>query len=492
MSERSDGSAIDMPAKPAAEPEPSDPEIGVVIAERYRIVELLGQGGMGAVYRAEHLQLAKPVAIKLLRPEISARKDSDARFQREALAGARLQHANIVGVLDFGHREDGSLYLVMELLTGHSLRQVLDKTPRLPWPRALHIARQVLRGLAHAHDQGVIHRDIKPENIHLTHDGEDPDCAKLIDFGIAMLTAGEGADVRITAAGLAVGTPTYLAPEQAVGGKLGPPTDLYSLSIVLYEMLAGRPPFVAEEPVRLLTAHAMTPPPPVNELAPDASVPPAVEAMVQRGLGKTWAERIATATEYIALIDEARRGAGLLDGSNPNAAPYLTPAPMPVVAAATPAPPSIDPRAPTALPTPVAGAATWTQWRPTKKQLRIAGIAAGGALFVGLLVAIFGSGDGTSSARPSIGVPAVVLAPADRENAYKAALLDLDKGKTCPERREAVLKLRALGDARAIPALKKARRRMRGGILGLGDSNTNSCLKKDAEAAILALGGDLK
>src|SRR5689334_8248529 len=165
------------PRAVGAEPEPSDPEIGTVIAERYRIVELLGQGGMGAVYRGEHMQLAKPVAIKLLRPEISARKDSDARFQREALAGARLQHPNVVGVIDFGNRDDGSLYLVMELLGGMSLRNVLDQTPRLPWPRALHIARQVLRGLAHAHDQGVIHRDIKPENIHLIHDGEDPDCA---------------------------------------------------------------------------------------------------------------------------------------------------------------------------------------------------------------------------------------------------------------------------------------------------------------------------
>jgi eukaryotic-like serine/threonine-protein kinase len=466
-----------------AEPEPSDPEIGTVIGERYRIVELLGTGGMGAVYRGEHLQLAKPVAIKLLRPEISTRKDSDQRFQREALAGARLQHPNVVGVLDFGHRGDGSLYLVMELLQGDSLRNVLDKTPRLPWQRALHIARQVLRGLAHAHEQGVIHRDIKPENIHLTHDGEDPDCAKLIDFGIAMLTAGEGADVRITAAGLAVGTPTYLSPEQAVGGKLGPPSDLYSLSVVLFEMLAGRPPFVADEPVRLLTAHAMTPPPSINELAPEAQVPAAVEAMVHRGLGKTWAERVTSATEYIALIDEARRAGG--EGSNPTATPYLTPAP--VAALGTPLP--VEAPAPVTRMRPA-----WTQWRPTPRQLRIGGIAAGAALLVGILVAILGGdpSSGSGKSRPSIVVPAVVLSPGERENAFKAALLDLTNSKTCPERREAVLKLRDLGDARAIPALKKARRRMRGGILGIGDSNTNNCLKKDAEAAILALGGDLK
>jgi tRNA A-37 threonylcarbamoyl transferase component Bud32 len=501
-----------------ASAEPSDPEIGSLIAERYRIVELLGTGGMGAVYRAEHLQLAKQVAIKLLRPEISARKDSDLRFQREALAGARLQHPNVVGVIDFGNRADGSLYLVMELLKGESLRDLLDREPRLPWPRALHIARQLLRGLGHAHAQGVIHRDLKPENVHLSNDGEDPDCAKLIDFGIAMLTAGEGSDVRITSAGLAVGTPTYLSPEQAVGGKLGPPTDLYSLSIVLYEMLAGRPPFVAEEPVRLLTAHAMTPPPSIAEVAPDVVVPPAVEAMLRRGLGKTWPERTATAADYIAMIDDARREAGI-EASSSSAPRYATPMPgslaVTPVAAGTPSP--IDTEAlgraatahgtqvplggatgsPAATPAPMHDAATSNVWRPSPRQLKLIAGVVGFAILLAILGAVFG-GSGTTTIEGKAGGPPVfvppvfVPSPVDRENAFKAALLDLDRGKTCPDRKKAVLRLRSLGDARAIPVLKKARYRMRGGILGLGDSNTNSCLKKDAEAAIVALGGELK
>jgi tRNA A-37 threonylcarbamoyl transferase component Bud32 len=509
-------------------PEPvesRDPELGTVIADRYRIVELLGEGGMGAVYKAEHLQLAKMVAIKLLRPEISSRKDADARFQREAMAGARLQHPNVVGVLDFGTRDDGGMFLVMELLQGDSLRDLLDRETRLPWPRAVHIARQVLRGLAHAHDQGVIHRDIKPENIHLSHDGEDPDVAKLIDFGIAMLIAGEGADVRLTAAGLAVGTPTYLAPEQAVGGKLGEPTDLYSLSVVLYEMLAGRPPFVSDEPVRLLTAHAMTSPPTFGEVAPEASVPGAIEAVVMRGLAKTWSERITSAADYIAALDEARRAAGLNiastgairlptplpippAGTPPVGVPTST-APAPAVPAAdtassarvlpmaapalvAPPPPAPAPPAPAPMPPPVTTEQVATAgWRPTKKQLQVIG----GVLAVVVVIAIIAAlaGGGASSGRSGTHVapvPVMVPSPADRENAMKAAILDLTDGKTCELRRKAVAKLRSLGDVRAIPALKKARYRMRGGVLGIGDSNTNNCLRKDAEAAILALGGD--
>ena len=517
-------------------PDGEDPEIGTVIADRYRIVELLGLGGMGAVYRAEHLQLAKPVAIKVLRPEISTRRDSDQRFQREALAGARLQHPNVVGVIDFGNRDDGTLYLVMELLSGESLRKRLDKTPRLPWPQALHIARQILRGLAHAHAQGVVHRDIKPENVHLTHDGEDPDCAKLIDFGIAMLLAGEGADVKITAAGIAVGTPTYLAPEQAVGGRIGPPTDLYSLSVVLFEMLAGRPPFVADEPVRLLTAHAMNEPPPINELAPEAGVPLAVEAIVRRGLAKTWSERIGSAADYIAMIDDARRGLGMGEGSNPQASRYQTPVPgtlsTPVMssaghvvpqpafpttpldvekvggagppsASATPLPVAFAPTAPaTTMSAPSTSPWSRVAWPPSKRQLRIIAGVLGVIVLVAIIVAIASGGDGKTvtpgkSVKPGGGspviiAPVIVPSPADKENAFKAALHDLQEGKTCADRKRAVVKLRELGDARAVPPLKKARSRMRGGLLGIGDSNTNACLKKEAEATIKALGGDLK
>jgi serine/threonine-protein kinase len=474
-----------------ASAEPSDPEVGALIGDRYRIIELLGRGGMGAVYRAEHLQLAKPVAIKLLRPEISARKDADQRFQREALAGARLTHPNVVGVIDFGHRDDGSLYLVMELLQGESLRARLDASTRMPWPRALHIARQLLRGLGHAHDQGVIHRDIKPENIYLSHDGEDPDVAKLIDFGIALLTAGEGADVKITAAGLAVGTPTYLAPEQAVGGTIGPATDLYSLSVVLFEMIAGRPPFVADEAVRLLTAHAMTPPPTINGLEPAAALPPAVEAVIQRGLGKTWSERYTSAAEYIAAIDDARRAAGI-EISNPAATRYQTPVPGTLAVATPPAPVetmlgagtrAVSTPAPTAAP---AAAAPGPGLRLTRRQLRVVGAVAAGILAIALGAAILGDDDPDPGGRPR---PASAF---DKETALKALLHDLSEGATCEDRRRAVIALHSLGDARAIPALKKARSRVRGGMFGLGGSNTNKCLRADAEAAIVGLGGSLK
>ena len=478
-----------------ASAEPSDPEVGALIGDRYRIIELLGRGGMGTVYRAEHLQLAKPVAIKLLRPEISTRKDADQRFQREALAGARLTHPNVVGVTDFGHRDDGSLYLVMELLQGESLRTRLEATTRLPWPRALHIARQLLRGLGHAHDQGVIHRDIKPENIYLSHDGEDADHAKLIDFGIALLTAGEGADVKITAAGLAVGTPTYLAPEQAVGGTIGPATDLYSLTVVLFEMIAGRPPFVADEAVRLLTAHAMSPPPTIGALEPAAAVPPGVEAVIQRGLGKTWRERYASAGEYIAAIDEARRAAGI-EISNPGATRYQTPVPGTLAVAPPPPPPPetmigagaravATPYPAATAPPPGHAPSASVSWRPTRRQLRVLGAIAAGILVIALGAKILG-GDDPPGARPR---PTSAF---DKETALKALLHDLAEGESCEDRRRAVIALHSLGDPRAIPALKKARSRNRGGMFGIGGSNTNKCLRADAEAAIVGLGGSLK
>jgi serine/threonine protein kinase len=287
-----------------------DPEIGQVIDGRYRIVGLLGQGGMGAVYRAEHVGMGKMLAVKLLHPHVSTRRDAGARFQREAFASGRIDHPNCVAVSDFGVREDGSFYLVMELLQGESLREMIDRERRLPWPRALHIARHVLRGLAHAHAQGIIHRDIKPENIFVVRRDDDPDFAKVLDFGIAKLIAG-GEGNNVTREGLVVGTPTYLSPEQAFGGELGAASDLYSLSVVLYEMLAGRPPFESSDPVALLTAHATQDIPSLSSITRDAAVPEAVELLVRKGLAKLRGQRFESAEAYVDALDGVRTELGL-------------------------------------------------------------------------------------------------------------------------------------------------------------------------------------
>jgi serine/threonine protein kinase len=303
------GASASAPAG-AAPPGADDPEIGQVIDGRYRIVGLLGQGGMGAVYRAEHVGMGKMLAVKLLHPHVSTRRDAGARFQREAFASGRIDHPNCVAVSDFGVREDGSFYLVMELLQGESLREMIDRERRLPWPRALHIARHVLRGLAHAHAQGIIHRDIKPENIFVVRRDDDPDFAKVLDFGIAKLIAG-GEGNNVTREGLVVGTPTYLSPEQAFGGELGAASDLYSLSVVLYEMLAGRPPFESSDPVALLTAHATQDIPSLSSIARDVAVPEAVELLVRKGLAKLRGQRFEHAEAYVAALDAVRDELGL-------------------------------------------------------------------------------------------------------------------------------------------------------------------------------------
>jgi serine/threonine-protein kinase len=280
-----------------------------VLDGRYRVEAILGTGGMGRVYKAEHTGIGRAVAIKVLHARLGGSKEAAQRFQREAMASGRLDHPNIVAVSDFGTLEDGSLFLVMEALEGEPLGTRLEREKRIPWQEALSIIRSVLLGLKHAHDKGVVHRDIKPDNIFLANkDGET--VVKILDFGIAKLYAGNADDPATTRAGLTVGTPAYLSPEQAVGGAITPASDLYSTSIVLYEMLAGRAPFLDEDPLAMLTAHVSRDPPPFAEVAPDLQVPPGLEAVINLGLAKVSAERISSALEYMQKLDEVTRAVG--------------------------------------------------------------------------------------------------------------------------------------------------------------------------------------
>jgi serine/threonine-protein kinase len=477
-------------------PEPAtapDPWIGRVLDGKYRVDSILGAGGMGSVYRVEHLRLGKVMALKV----VSARVGPDAadRFEREAKVGGRIGHPNCVAVSDFGTSDDGSFYLVMELLQGESLGEVLDREGRLPWRRALAITRHVLRGLGHAHEHGVVHRDIKPDNVFLARHDDDPEFAKVLDFGIAKLVGESG--TTITQAGITVGTPAYLSPEQAFGGELDGRSDLYSLSIVLYEMLDGRTPFGDRDMVAMLTAHAVAEVPAMA----DAAIPPAVEALVRAGLAKQPADRIPTAAEYVRRIDDVLTRVATESGVTP-----VITGPLPVRA---------QPSAQTPYPS-----AILTTPRPGKK---IGLWVGGGILAVGAIAAIASTGSGghatptppaatSAPAKPKPAKPAptkptepadpppvkaatpppvpkadAVPLTADQEKRYQAAIKQLTKGKTCPLRKAAVAQLVELGDARAVPALKKARSRMRGGLLGIGAKNTNSCLKADAEAAIAQL-----
>jgi len=283
--------------------------IGAMLDGRYRVDSVLGKGGMGRVYKGEHTGIGRAVAIKVLHADLGRNKEAAARFQREALASGRLDHPNIVGVSDSGVLEDGCPYLVMEVLEGEELGKRLERDKRIPWPEAIEIMRGVLSGLRHAHERGVVHRDIKPDNVFLANkDGEV--VVKLLDFGIAKLYQGDAGDPATTRAGLTVGTPAYLSPEQAVGGEIKPATDLYSASVVFYEMLAGRPPFEDTDPLSIMTAHVSREPPTFAEVAPDLKLPPGLERVVRHGLEKVSAERIQTANEYMDALDAVLRAAG--------------------------------------------------------------------------------------------------------------------------------------------------------------------------------------
>ena len=274
--------------------------IGQVIAERYRVMAVLGRGGMGAVLRCHHLGLRRDVAVKLLHPEIAADPEIAARFEREASSASRLDHPNCVRVLDFGVWQPMpgapvAKYLAMQLLEGEELAALMGQP--LPARRAIGLVQQILAALEHAHAHGIVHRDLKPENVFVTRDHEGVELLKLVDFGIAKIIEGEGANAKLTRMGVVFGTPRYMSPEQAAGGTVDERADLYSTGIMLYELLAGLPPFVGNDAMQLLRKHLFELPPPL----PD-SVPPALKAVVARLLEKERDARFATATEVRASL----------------------------------------------------------------------------------------------------------------------------------------------------------------------------------------------
>ena len=518
----------------SASPSPSPDEhlpIGSLLDGRYKIEAVLGSGGMGRVYRAEHTKIGRPVAIKVLHQDLTRNREASQRFQREAIASGRLDHPNIVGVSDFGVLDDGACYLVMEVLEGESLGGRLARDRRVPWPEAVEIIRGVLHGLRHAHERGVVHRDIKPDNIFLARkDGEL--IIKILDFGIAKLYAGSADDPASTRTGLTVGTPAYLSPEQAVGGAITPASDIYSASIVLFEMLAGRPPFESKDPLAMLGAHVSRPPPRIAEVAPDLEFPPLLEDVIRHGLEKSASDRIASAADYLSLLEmiaPAAQGTSHRLGSQSGSLPpdvgrmptlesgvirsqelaMLGAGTAPTsVLPATPPPEASDPgRAPVApsepMPVVASRAVSLVEPEPIPRGWLVKGGIVIGALTLVALVLVLKSALGSSSSteQPAVATPRPpVIAPViiheeselDRETKLKAALHDLETGKTCNDRKAAIPKLVELQDPDAIPSLKKARYRMVGGIFGLGQDNANQCLKADAEKAIKDLGGTLK
>src|SRR6267143_433279 len=272
------------------------PRLRAALADRYAIDRELGRGGMATVYLAEDLRHHRQVAVKVLRPELAAALGG-SRFLREIEIAARLTHPHILPLHDSGEA-GGFLYYVMPFVEGESLRDRLKREPQLHVEEAVRIAREVATALSHAHSQDVVHRDIKPENILLSG-GE----AVVADFGIARAIVAAGAET-LTDTGLAVGTPGYMSPEQATGAmQLDGRSDVYSLGCVLYEMLAGHPPFLGTTAQEVLARHSLDAVPPLRTIRPE--LPEAVEHAVRKALAKSPADRFATATAFIGALTRA-------------------------------------------------------------------------------------------------------------------------------------------------------------------------------------------
>ncbi len=282
---------------------PPDNYLNTVVADRYRVLRKLGEGGMGVVYLAEHVIIEKRVALKVLSEDFARKADLVQRFMQEAKAASKIGHENIVDIHDFGETPSGSVFIAMEYLDGRDLASVIRAEGALPFERCRHIVTQICRALGAAHSKGIIHRDMKPENVYLVEREGRADFAKILDFGIAKISSldNEGG-ARLTRTGMIFGTPEYMSPEQARGDRADYRVDIYAVGCILYEMLTGDVPFHADTFMGVLTKHMFEQPEPPSVRAPDNQVPADVEAVVMKALAKDRDQRFQTMKEFSVAL----------------------------------------------------------------------------------------------------------------------------------------------------------------------------------------------
>ena len=307
---------------------PQDPFIGRdILNGQFQILQKIGSGGMGSVYKALQPAMNRMVAVKILHPKLANRKDLVSRFRREARAMSHLTHPNTVKVYLYGELEDGSLYIVMEYMEGKNLNQTVRAEGPMPLERGLPILIQVCNALEEAHRAGIVHRDLKPENIFLTQQGGMRDYAKVLDFGLAKVTEREmrPGSIILTQEGMVFGTPEFMSPEQAQGKTLGPSSDTYSLAVILYEVLTGKLPFEAKNPMEYIQLHVTTKPKPINERVPGRTFPPLLWTVLEKALAKKPEERWNSAAEFAHALQAVLNGAnevpimpGTENGGRPN------------------------------------------------------------------------------------------------------------------------------------------------------------------------------
>lgn len=284
------------------EEEAPDKFVGLVLDAKYQVERLIGKGGMGNVYEAKHLHMGLPVAVKILHPHLVTDSTAVERFRREARSARTVNHPNAISIMDFGVTSDNILYLAMELISGISLQELLKKETVIDSARAVKIMRQVCLAVNAAHEKAIIHRDLKPDNILLLDHGTESEKVKVIDFSIAKMKE-SGKDPNLTSAGVVVGTPQYISPEQAQGLELDSRSDIYSMGIIIYQMLTGNVPFTGKTSAMLLMQHIQAKPKSIREVKPE--VPARLEEVVLRALSKQAKDRQQTADVLATELENA-------------------------------------------------------------------------------------------------------------------------------------------------------------------------------------------